>query len=127
MTPAKPTLSVVSPDTKVTPPPRALGPAGMALWSRIQVEFSIQDSGGIEILCLAAAALDRAESLSAAIESEGQTIITKAGIRAHPALRDELANRALVARLLQRLGVMDQPIKPPGRPPSAALGWTGDR
>jgi hypothetical protein len=96
----------------------------MQLWQRIQAEFSIRDSGGIEILCLAAACLDRAESLSAAIAEQGETVITKAGIRSHPSLRDEIANRALVARLLQRLGVTDMPVKAPGRP-AAPVGWSG--
>ena len=68
---------------------------------------------------------DRAESLSAAIASEGETIVTKLGIRAHPALQIEMQNRALTARLLQRLGVTDVPIRPQGRPPSG-LGWTGE-
>jgi hypothetical protein len=62
--------------------------------------------------------------LSAAITAEGETIATKAGIRSHPSLKDELGNRALVARLLARLGVTDQPIKSPGRP-AAPLGWSG--
>jgi hypothetical protein len=74
-------------------------------------------------LCLACQALDRAESLSEAIAAEGQTIWTRTGgVRAHPALRDELANRALVARLLSKLGINVEPVKPPGRPASG-IGW----
>jgi hypothetical protein len=96
----------------------------MQLWQRIQAEFSIRDAGGIELLCLAAAALDRAEALSAAITEQGETIITKGGIRSHPSVKDEIACRALCARLLQRLGVLDQPIKAPGRP-AAPVGWSG--
>jgi hypothetical protein len=96
----------------------------MQLWQRIQAEFSIRDAGGIELLTLAAQALDRAESLSAAIAEQGETVVSKAGVRSHPSLKDELQNRALVARLLQRLGVTDQPIKSPGRP-AAPVGWSG--
>ena len=66
--------------------------------------------------------LDRAESLSAAIAEDGQTIRTRTGVRAHPALRDGLASRALCARLLGKLGITTEPIKPPGRPGSG-LGW----
>ena len=88
----------------------------------MQAEYLIRDSGGIELLCLACQALDRAESLSEAIAAEGQTIRTRTGIKAHPALRDELANRALVARLLSKLGIATEPVKALGRPTNA-LGW----
>ena len=79
-------------------------------------------SGRVEILCLAAQALDRAESLSAAILEEGQTIRNRAGVRAHPLLRDEVANRALIARLLSKLGINVEPVKPVGRPTSPLAG-----
>jgi hypothetical protein len=122
MSKPKPPLTLVGPGTTVPAPPRTLGPPGLALWNRVQAEYRITDSGGTEILCLAAQALDRAESLSEAIAEDGQTIRTRAGVRAHPALRDEIANRALVARLLGKLGIASEPIKSPGRP-SGGLGW----
>ena len=120
---AQPPLTVIGSAATAPPPPRKLGPAGQDLWRRIQAEFHIVDSGGVEILCLAAHALDRAESLSAAIAEQGETIVTKGGIRSHPSLRDEISNRALAARLLIRLGVTSEQIKTPGRPASP-LGWS---
>jgi hypothetical protein len=122
MSPPKPPLTLVGPGTTAPPPPRSLGAAGLPLWQRVQTEYLIRDAGGIEVLCLAAQALDRAESLSAAIAEDGQTIRTRTGIRAHPALRDEIANRALVARLLSKLGIATEPIKSPGRP-GVGIGW----
>ena len=122
MSPRKPPLTVVGPGTTGPAPPRELAPPGLALWNRVQAEYGIANSGGVEILCLAAQALDRAESLSAAIAEDGQTIRTRTGIRAHPALRDELANRALCARLLGKLGINVEPVKSPGRPPTP-FGW----
>ena len=122
MTPPKPPLTLVGPGTTAPAPPRKLGTAGSALWQRVQTEYAIRDAGGVEVLCLAAQALDRAESLSEAIAEEGQTIRTRTGVRAHPALRDEIANRALVARLLGKLGIASEPVKSPGRP-SSGLGW----
>ena len=122
MPPRKPPLTLVGPGSTAPPPPRTLGPPGLALWNRVQAEYRILDCGGIELLCLACQALDRAESLSAAIAADGEAVRTRTGIRAHPALRDELANRALVARLLGKLGIASEPIKPPGRPGSG-LGW----
>jgi phage terminase small subunit len=122
MSPRQPPLTLIGPGSTVPPPPRALGPHGTQLWNRVQREYHILDCGGIELLCLICQSLDRAESLSAAIAEDGQTIRTRTGIRAHPALRDELANRALVARLLSKLGINAEPVKPPGRPASG-IGW----
>jgi hypothetical protein len=123
MSSPKPPLTLVGPGTTAPAPPRTLGTAGSALWQRVQTEYLIRDAGGIEVLCLAAQALDRAESLSAAIAEDGQTIRTRTGVRAHPALRDEIANRALVARLLGKLGITTEPVKSPGRPGSG-VGWS---
>jgi hypothetical protein len=121
--PEKPALTLVGPAATVPAPPRPLAPAGQALWARVQTEYQILDCGGAEILCLACQALDRAESLSAAIAEDGQTIRTRTGVRAHPALRDELANRALCARLLEKLGITVEAVKPPGHPPGFS-SWT---
>jgi hypothetical protein len=118
----KPPLTLVGPGTTAPPPPRPLGPPGLALWNRIQAEYAIRDSGGIELLTLACEAIDRAAALAACIDADGLTLRTRTGIRAHPALRDELAARALAARLLVKLGVTTEPIKLPGRP-SGGLGW----
>jgi hypothetical protein len=122
MSKPKPPLTLIGPGSTAPPPPRTLDPPGLALWNRVQAEYRITDSGGAEILCLAAQALDRAESLSEAIAEDGQTIRTRTGVRAHPALRDELANRALCARLLGKLGIATEPIKSPGRP-GGGIGW----
>jgi hypothetical protein len=119
----KPPLTLIGPGATAPPPPRTLAPPGLGLWNRIQAEYAIRDSGGVEILCLAAQALDRAESLSAAIAEDGQTIRTRTGVRSHPALRDELANRALVARLLGKLGIALEPVKSPGRPSTDWVGY----
>jgi hypothetical protein len=84
-------------------------------------EYAIRDRGGIEILAQLCAAQDRVESLRAAIDQDGETVHTKTGPRAHPALRDELQLRAFICRSLERLGLNIEPIRSPGRPPK--LGW----
>jgi hypothetical protein len=112
-------LKVVS---ATTGPPRKFGPAGTALWNRIQADFSVEDAGGIELLAQACGAADRVESLKARIDADGETISIRTGIKAHPALRDELANRALICRILQRLGLLDEPIRPVGRGPGRKHG-----
>jgi hypothetical protein len=105
-------------------PPRPLGDYGNALWDRVQGEYGITDTGGIEILAQACAALDRAEALREAIDRDGEVITTRNGPKVHPGCKDELACRAFVVRTLERLGLNVEAIKPPGRPPQPR-GWTG--
>jgi hypothetical protein len=118
--PGKPTLKIVSSTsavTTITRPPRTLGEHGRTLWDSIMSEYSISDSGGVEILAQACAAKDRAESLAAEIDRDGPTVMTKAGMKEHPALRAELGCRAFICRQLQRLGLNLETLKPVGRPP----------
>jgi hypothetical protein len=76
-------------------PSRKLGDHGSALWSAITDEYAIEDAGGVELLTQACQALDRAETLRAAIEKDGATIQSPKGLRDHPVLKHELAARAL--------------------------------
>jgi hypothetical protein len=116
--PQPPALAVVQTGATVVQPPRKLGPSGTQFWNEILAEFVIEDRAGIELLLLAAEATDRAQDLAERIRVEGSTIRTKTGVRAHPALRDELANRAFVAKAIERLGLNLQAVRPNvGRPP----------
>jgi hypothetical protein len=123
MSKPKPPLTLVGPGTTAPAPPRTLGPQGLAAWNRLQSEYGIRDSGGIEILCLICETTDRIQSLSEGIAADGPVIRTRTGIRSHPSIRDELQARALVARLLSKLGINVEPVKSPGRPPTP-FGWT---
>jgi P27 family predicted phage terminase small subunit len=115
--PGKPPLSIVSTETTGISPPRPLGPHGKALWDRVQREYQITDTGGIELLAQACAALDRAEALAEAITRDGEVIHTRTGVpKTHPAVKDELACRAFVVRTLERLGLNIEAIAKPGRP-----------
>jgi hypothetical protein len=105
---------VTDPVAKVGSPPRKLGAAGLALWNSVTAEFAIDDSGGRELLCLACQALDRAEELKSIIDKEGAVLRSKAGVKSHPAVRDEIQCRALVARLLKQLGVTLEPLRTGG-------------
>lgn len=97
-------------------PPRKLGKSGADLWRRVHSAYAIEDEGGIELLCLACEALDRAESLRAAIEIDGEILKTKTGLKDHPGLKHELASRAFVSKCISRLGLDVEAIKPVGRP-----------
>jgi hypothetical protein len=115
-----PPLTLIDPMSTTIEPPRKLGQHGMSLWNSIRSAYRVDDKGGIELLTLACQALDRVESLAEQIAIDGEVIRDGIGRpKAHPALRDELAGRALVAKLLERLGVTS--IAPdPGRP---GKGW----
>jgi hypothetical protein len=103
-------------------PPREFGAAGMALCSRIQGEFCIDDEAGRELLAQACGALDQVEELAAQIAIDGTVVRARGGSRAHPGLKDLLAGRAFIVRVLQKLGLTDEPLRPaPGRPPHARV------
>ena len=78
--------------------------------------YQIDDEGGRELLTLACEALDRAESLRQQIQRDGEVIATRMGIRNHPALKHELANRSFVSKTLVRLGLDVEPVRGIGRP-----------
>lgn len=119
----KPPLTLVGSTATGTQPPRKLGAHGETLWNAVMSEYSITDIGGVEILAQICAALDRAEALACQINIDGPTIMTKTGLREHPALKAEIACRAFVCRNLQRLGLNIETLKPVGRP----AGWSPSR
>lgn len=108
-------------------PPRQLGPAGFELWTAVQSEYAIEDSGGVAVLAAACEALDLAETLAAQIAKDGITIAGPSGPRVHPCVKDANQSRALMVRCLARLGVLYDEVRPVGRGPGRrAKGWMGD-
>jgi hypothetical protein len=122
----RPPLTVVDPALTGVAPPRKLGQHGLSLWNSVQNAYRIDDVGGIELLAQACAAADRVEALAERITADGEVVNTRAGPKAHPALRDELAGRAFVVRTLERLGLNVETIKPLGRPPKGLRGPDAD-
>ena len=119
----KPPPKLVKPSPVTGPAPsRSLGNHGRSLWDRVQTEYDIQDSGGLEMLLQACAALDRAESLRLEIDRDGEVIRTRGTVKDHPGLKHELANRSFVVRTLAPLGLNFETVKPVGRPPQP-IGW----
>ena len=116
----------MKPPRSTIEPPRLLGEAGRALWDRIQGEYFIEDLGSLEVLAVACEATDRAASLAARIATEGESVKTPHGLKAHPCLKDEMGNRALAVRCLQRLGLLEEPVKPMGRPSTGLKGKQDD-
>jgi hypothetical protein len=100
-------------------PPPELGVYGAKLWRSIAREWNVDGAGAQAILLQACQAADRAESMRQQIEASGSTVAAgRNGHKANPLIMPEIAARALVARLLARLGVLDSGEKrSPGRPP----------
>ncbi len=101
-------------------PTRPLGDHGQRLWNQVVSEYDVTDVAGIELLTQACQGVDRAEALAAHIAADGEIVRTRTGIKAHPAIREELACRGFVVRTLQKLGLNYEPVRSgPGRPPGA--------
>src|SRR6516164_4130317 len=120
-------LNPGSPVSTTISPPRKLGSHGLLLWEFIQNEYRIEDPGGQELLLQCCESADRIGALSERISADGTVIETKNGPRAHPALRDELANRAFICRTLERLGLNLEAVKPVGHPGGVAWNKREDR
>ena len=116
-----------SPISTTISPPRKLGVHGLSLWEFIQSEYRIEDPGGQELLLQCCESADRIGALSERISAEGEIIQTRNGPRAHPALREELANRQFICRTLERLGLNLEAVRPVGRPSGAAWKARKDR
>jgi hypothetical protein len=122
----RPPFSLIDPASTGISPPRKLGHHGLSLWNSIQSAYRIDDVGGIELLTQVCAAADRVEALAERISADGEVVHTRAGPKAHPALRDELAGRAFIVRTLERLGLNVETIKPMGRPSKSWRGLDGN-
>jgi hypothetical protein len=111
--------AVPMPPTAHTVPPPHLDETGAALWREVTSIFEFDDPASYQVLAQACAACSRAEKCRQIIDDEGEMLRLKNGItRAHPLLRDELANRAFCVRALSKLGLDLQPLRSgPGRPP----------
>jgi hypothetical protein len=108
-------------------PPATLREAGATLWRSIMSEYAIADSGGRAILEQACASADRAAECAAIIAEQGAVISTKHGLKDHPLLRHETAARGLVGRLLTRLGLDVEPLRPTAGRPASGFGWVPPR
>jgi hypothetical protein len=109
-----------------TTPLRPLGSHGQRLWSQVQAEYQISDIGGREILTQACELLDRVERLRVEIDRDGEIIRTKNGPRVHPGINQETHLRVAIGKMLDRLGLNLEPVKPHGGQPRT-IGWTGER
>lgn|SRR5262249_54512724 len=122
----KPPLTLVQGAIATLPePPTCLNEAGLTLWRSIQAQYGIADAGGLAILEQACGATDRIAEYGAIINEQGPVVMTKMGLREHPLVKHETAQRALVGRLITRLGLDIEALRlQAGRPPTGAnSGW----
>ena len=94
-------------------PHRPLNAAGLRLWQEILESYTLDDAASLECLLLACETLDRAEILKAEIKKDGavRRSETSRMVRDHPAIKHELANRAFVAKMLERLGLIHADVR----------------
>ena len=124
----EPVLSVVRGSVAaVVEPPVSLGKAGRKLWRSVTSQYDIRDAGGLAILEDACLGRDRSTEYRAVIDQEGATIRTKSGIKEHPLVKFELAERAFTCRQLQRLGLDVEALRGVGRPGGRTSGVTWEQ
>jgi len=117
----KHTLTVVAgPLATIAEPPATLGEAGAKLWRSVMHQYDIRDAGGLAILEQACASRDRSTEFAAIIAREGAMV----GGKTHPLIRHEREERALECRLLQRLGLDVEAVRPNAGRPGIETGVT---
>lgn len=108
-------------------PPTDLQRTGRDLWSMVTAEYHFDDSGSLILLGEACRAADRAEQCAKVITRDGPLITSTNGtIKDHPLLKVELMQRSFVTRTLIRLGCIDPPRNPVGRPVQGGIGITAE-
>ena len=110
----------------LSPPPPELKKAGRELWVNVVREYEVDDAGSQAVLAEACKAADMAEACRAQIAREGLTIPTRNGVRDHPLIRALLMAQSFMTRSLIRLGAIDTPKNPMGRPPGRGNLGVGD-
>ena len=76
----------------------------------ITTQYAFDDPASYEMLAQACFAASRADRCRAIIDRDGELLRVGKLVRSHPLLRDELQNRALACRLLQKLGLDLEPV-----------------
>ena len=84
--------------------PPGLDTAGTKLWNSVTKDFELEPHE-LSLLLQAARTADASDALQKVVDAEGVVNQSSQGLRAHPALVEARAQRALLGRLLKQLGV----------------------
>ena len=86
--------------------PKDLSPTAAAWWSKLLIEYQINDSAGLMILEQALRSFDRAEEARRLIDKEGAVVLDRfKQARQHPACQIERDSRAALVKTLGCLGI----------------------
>jgi hypothetical protein len=83
----------------------------------VQLEYSIDDPAGLELLRQAAEAADRIASVRKQIDEAGELLTVRGVPRVNPLCAVERDQRAALVRCLRNLNLDLEPLKARGRPP----------
>ena len=99
-------------------PPEGLSRTAAQFFRQVQTDYALDPHDSV-LLRLACECLTRMEEARAAVEKDGAYFTNREGIpRPHPALAVERDSRAAFARLVNQLGLDDDP--PAGSSPAPA-------
>lgn len=88
--------------------PENLGASGLALWEDLTSNFEF-DAQDLVVVHEAARVKDRLDSLDAVVRSEGVTVSSPQGVKAHPALTESRQQQIVLTRLVASLRLPDDP------------------
>jgi phage terminase small subunit len=121
-TPALKVVGTRSAEVATAPqPPAHLGPDGLSLWRAVQLEYSIDDPAGLELLRQAVEAADRIASVKKQIDESGELLVIKGVPRVNPLCAVERDARAALVRCIRNLNLDLEPLKARGRPAGASF------
>src|SRR4051794_24745264 len=88
-----------------TTAPSDLAPSGAKIWNAVTADFDLE-AAEVSLLLQACRCADASDALQKVVDREGVLAESSQGIRAHPALVEARAQRALLGRLLKQLGAV---------------------
>jgi phage terminase small subunit len=91
-------------DYEAPPAPRHLNATGARFWAEVCVDYELTEHDDLELLRLAAEALDRARQASRILRDEGLQIRDRFGVpHAHPMLSVEARSRSAAVAIVKQI------------------------
>ena len=91
-------------DYEAPPAPRHLNATGARFWREVCTDYALTEHDELELVRLAAEALDRARQAQRILRSEGLQVKDRFGVpHAHPMLNVEMRSRAAAASAIKQI------------------------